>query len=356
VALEIPAVWSDDCLLHEPGGEVWIGLPDPGNEVPARAEVIRAALVSAGANVVAAVAHPDEAILAVHDGGLIDFLRDAWRLWDKAGYPQDPGQDRVVPYLFPHPGLVGDLDPSLPAAMSARTGMYAFDTMTPIGERTWEAARGAVDVALTAADLVLAGAPVAYACTRPPGHHVTRSAYGGSCYLNSTAVAAQYLRDRGVQRVAIVDVDAHQGNGAQAIFAGRDDVLTGSVHVDPRAGWFPHFVGFETESTSTNRNVPLAPGTGDAEWLEAVQEVAAWAQGTEALVVALGVDAAEDDPTSPLQVTAHGFREAGRILGALRVPTVVVQEGGYVLETLGALVLAALTGIGEAQRERPVRA
>jgi acetoin utilization deacetylase AcuC-like enzyme len=350
VALTVPLVWSDGCLLHEPGGELWIGLPDPGNELPARAHAIRSALVSAGAPVVTAAPHDDEEILAVHDEGLVSFLRDAWALWQEAGYPEDPGQNRVVPYLFPHPGLIGQLEPSVPAALSARTGMYAFDTMTPIGEGTWAAVRAAVDVALTAADLLLAGTPVAYACTRPPGHHVTRTAYGGSCYLNNSAIAAQYLRDQGDSRVAIVDVDAHQGNGAQAIFAGRDGVLTGSVHVDPRAGWFPHFVGFESESTQTSRNLPLRPGAGDDEWIAAVGELADWAGQAEALVVALGVDAAENDPTAPLQVTVEGFREGGRLLGALGRPTVVVQEGGYVLETIGDLVLAVLEGIEDGRR------
>jgi acetoin utilization deacetylase AcuC-like enzyme len=231
--------------------------------------------------------------------------------------------------------------------MSARAGMYAFDTMTPIGARTWDAARAAIDVSLTAADLVHGGAPVAYACTRPPGHHVTRSAYGGSCYLNNTAATAQYLREHGARKVAVLDVDAHQGNGAQAIFRGRGDVVTGSVHVDPRAGWFPHFVGFQSESDETNRNLPLPPGAGDEEWLHAVRELAGWAREADALVVALGVDAAEDDPTSPLRVTAEGFRGGGRILGALGLPTVIVQEGGYVPETLGVLVLAVLEGVEE---------
>ena len=345
--LSIPVAWSDRCLLHEPGGEVWIGLPDPGNEVPARAAIIRDTLVGAGATLVPAAMHGDDALLDVHDVGLVDFLRTAWDDWEKAGYPVDPGQDRVVPYLFAHPGLLAGQEPALPAAMSARTGLYAFDTMTPIGPTTWDAARAAVDVALTAADLVLAGAPVAYACTRPPGHHVTRSGYGGSCYLNSTAIAAQHLRNRGIATVAILDVDAHQGNGAQAIFRDRGDVLTCSVHVDPRAGWFPHFIGFAEESSETNLNLPLAPGAGDAAWTAAVAELAAWAAGADALVVALGVDAAESDPASPLQVTADGFRAGGRILGELGLPTVVVQEGGYDLATLGDLVLATLGGIEE---------
>jgi len=150
--------------------------------------------------------------------------------------------------------------------------------------------------------------------------------------------------------VAIVDVDAHQGNGAQTIFQNRDDVHTCSVHVDPREGWFPHFLGFEEETTASNRNLPLAPGAGDDEWVAAVRELADWAAGADALVVALGVDAATADPTSPLEVTEHGFRDGGRALGALGVPTVVVQEGGYDLSMLGGLVLAALKGIEEGRR------
>jgi acetoin utilization deacetylase AcuC-like enzyme len=344
VPLALPVVWSDDCLLHEPGGEVWIGLPDQGNEGPDRTLAIRRALVGAGASVVEAEPQDDETLLAVHDAGLVSYLRDAWRLWEEAGYPEDPGQDRVVPYLFPHPGLLAGTTPTAPTAMSARAGLYAFDTMTPIGPGTWAAARAAVNVALTAADLVADGTSVAYACTRPPGHHVTRSAFGGSCYLNNSAIAAERLRERGFARVAIVDLDAHQGNGAEAIFRERGDVLTCSVHVDPRAGWFPHFLGFE-EETDTNVNLPLDPGAGDEEWTAAVTRLAAWAKRADALVVALGVDAAVDDPAAPLNVTAAGFRRAGEALGALALPAVVVQEGGYDLAALGGLVLAALEGI-----------
>ena len=326
---------------------MWIGLPDPGNEGPDRALTIRDALLGAGASVVAVEPHDDSTLLAVHDPDFVAYLRDAWHLWHEAGYPEDPGQQRVVPYIFPHPGLLAGREASVPAAMSARAGLYAFDTMTPIGAGTWAAARAAVDVALTAADLVAEGARVAYACTRPPGHHVTRGAFGGSCYLNNSAVAAERLREQGFARVAIVDVDAHQGNGAQAIFFEREDVLTCSVHVDPRAGWFPHFLGFEDESTETNRNVPLDPGAGDPEWVAAVESAAEWVRGVDAIVVALGVDAAENDPTSPLRVTANGFNAGGRALGALALPTVVVQEGGYDLAALGGLVLAALEGIEE---------
>ena len=202
--------------------------------------------------------------------------------------------------------------------------MYCFDTMTLIGPGTWEAARGAADAALTAADLVAAGeAPAAYACTRPPGHHVTRTAYGGSCYLNNAALAAARLREALGGPVALLDVDAHHGNGAQSIFAERTDVLTGSVHVDPAAGWFPHFLGHAGETCGgTNRNLPLAPGSGDREWLAAVQELARWARGTApaGLVVALGVDAAGGDPESPLEVTEDGYRAGGPGARRARAP------------------------------------
>jgi acetoin utilization deacetylase AcuC-like enzyme len=340
----MPVVYSDRHRLHEPGGEVWIGVRTPGTELPERAERIRAAVEEAGARVVEAEPHGDD-VLALHDPALVEYLATAWDRWRDAGLTEH--QDRVVPYIFAHPGLAPA--PHVPAAAAARAGMFAFDTMTLIGPGTWEAARAAVDVAVTAAGLVLGGAPVAYALCRPPGHHVTRTAFGGSCYLNNAAAAAHTLR--GVHdRVAVIDIDAHHGNGAQSIFAADDSVLTGSVHVDPAAGWFPHFLGFADETDGANRNAPLAPGTGDAEWVAAVEQLVAWAGGASALVVALGVDAARADPESPLDVTAAGFRAAGRAIGAAGLPTVVVQEGGYDLDTIGGLVVAALEGIEEGMR------
>jgi acetoin utilization deacetylase AcuC-like enzyme len=157
------------------------------------------------------------------------------------------------------------------------------------------------------------------------------------------------LRDAGHGTVAVVDLDAHHGNGTQAIFWERGDVHYGSAHVDPGAGWFPHFFGHahETgagEGEGTTRNLPLAEGTGDGPWLEAVRDLAGFAAGADALVVSLGVDAAADDPESPLQVTADGYAAAGRLLGSLGLPSVVVQEGGYHLGTIGGLVAAYLDG------------
>lgn len=355
MALELPVVWTDAHRLHNPGAEIWVGVRTPATEVAERAELIRTALVDAGAHVVSAEPHADDALLAVHAEELVTYLRAAWNEWERAGLTIDPGQDRVVPYVFPHPGLVRGLEPREPVAPWARPGMHCFDTMTLVGPGTWEAARGAVDAALTAADLVLAGEHAAYACCRPPGHHVTRTAYGGSCYLNSAAVAAQHLSREGSSRVAVLDVDAHHGNGAQSIFWERGDVFTGSLHVDPEAGWFPHYLGFAVErgagpGEGANLNVPLAPGTGDDGWLAGFDVLveAARKHGSEALVVPLGVDAAAGDPEAPLAVTAAGFREAGRRLGSLELPTVLVQEGGYDLATIGPLVRELLEGLEEA--------
>jgi acetoin utilization deacetylase AcuC-like enzyme len=223
--------------------------------------------------------------------------------------------------------------------------------MTLVGPGTWPAARAAVDVALTAVDLVTAGERAAYALCRPPGHHATRSGYGGSCYLNNAAVAAVALRRAGHERVAVIDIDAHHGNGTQAVFWRRPDVLYGSVHVDPGAGWFPHLFGHAHETGAgrgrgTTRNLPLPEGTGDGRWVEAVGELADWAAEGDcsALVVSLGVDAAADDPESPLLVTADGYRSAGELLGGLAMPSVLVQEGGYHLPSLGGLVAAYLEG------------
>jgi acetoin utilization deacetylase AcuC-like enzyme len=334
--LAMPVVWSDRHRMHDPGG--------PGPEVPERADRIREVVAAAGAPLVDAAHQPVDVVHAVHDRALTEYLANAWHDWEAAGVPTVPGQERVVPSVFAHQGLGDDL--VLPAALTARAGYFAYDTTTLIGPGTWAAARAAVDVAVTAAELVNAGAPAAYACCRPPGHHATRGAIGGSCYLNNAAAAAARLRAHG--EIAILDVDAHHGNGTQAIFYADASVRTGSVHVDPGAGWFPHFVGFASETgAGANRNIPLDPGAGDDEWLGAMRQLAAWARPARSLVIALGVGAAASDTESPLGVTIGGFRTAGRILGSLKRPTVIVQEGGYDVDTIGALVREFLTGVEE---------
>jgi acetoin utilization deacetylase AcuC-like enzyme len=346
-------VWSPATKLHVPKGEVWVGLPDPGDEVPERVDRILAALPAPRFEHVEARAHDDTILAAVHDPAFLEHLRTAHAAWMASFIPGLVGQDRVVPYMFATGAMLDGLPGRTPVAIHARAGRYAFDTMTPIGPHTWESARAAVDCALTAADLVLGGQRAAYALCRPPGHHVTRAAFGGSCYLNNAAVAAEALRQGGFERVAVVDIDAHHGNGTASIFYERGDVFYGSVHIDPGAGWFPHVVGFADETgvgagAGATLNVPLPPEAGDQPWLDGVARLAdaVRAHGSTALVVSLGVDAAVDDPNSPLRVTRDGYGAAGELLAALGVPTVLVQEGGYHLPTLGRLVLGCVAAFG----------
>jgi acetoin utilization deacetylase AcuC-like enzyme len=345
--MTIPVVWSPQTRRHEPMREVWVGVATEGTEVPARVDRILDAL--GRHHRVAATVHDDSALERVHDEAFVEHLRTVHAVWSSGPYDEVVGQDRVVPYVFPTPGMTQGMPPSRAAAVHGRAGQYCYDTMTLVGPGTWEAARAAVDCALTAVDLVGAGAPAAYALCRPPGHHATRQGYGGSCYLNNAAVAAQGLRDAGHPRVAVVDLDAHHGNGTQAIFWERADVRYASAHVDPGAGWFPHFFGHAHEvgagdGAGATLNLPLPEGTRDDGWLEAVAALADSAAGVDALVVSLGVDAAADDPESPLLVTADGYAAAGRLLGSLGVPSVIVQEGGYHLPSLGGLVAAYLDG------------
>src|SRR5579859_1574149 len=352
----LPVVWSPDCLRHDPAGEVWLGVWEAGSEVPERATVLVDALTAAGATVTGASPHGDEALLAVHDADLVEHLATIWAQWEAGGYVSEHGRTRVVPYVFPTPGILGGLPMRSPAATHGRAGRFCYDTMTLVGPGSWEAIRAGADAALTAADLVAAGAPTAYALCRPPGHHVTAQAYGGSCYLNNAAIAAESLSRAGAGRVAVIDIDAHHGNGTQAIFYDRPDVYYGSLHVDPGAGWFPHYVGYADERGSgagadANRNLPLAPGTGDDGWLTGLEVIRADVRrrGADVIVVSLGVDAAAGDPESPLQVTLDGYARAGELIGALG-PVVAVQEGGYDLPSLGGLVVAALAGLAAGAR------
>ena len=342
--MSIPLVWSDRHRLHEPAAEIWVGVPRPAAEVPARAEAIRAALWLR-ARSSGRAARRRRARRGARRRAARRTSRGAWRDWEAAGLPDDPGQDRVVPYVFPHPGLIARPRAAVPAATWARAGYFAFDTMTLVGPGTWDAARAAVDVALTAADLVAGGAPLAYACCRPPGHHVTRTAYGGSCYLNNAAVAAQRCATGvdGPRRGHRHRRPSRQRHPGDLLRPRRRPHRVGARR--SRRGLVPPLPRVRRRDAApatgagANLNLPLPPGAETGNGCAAV----ARARGGRArarrrgLVVALGVDAAGGDPESPLQVTAAGFRAAGRALGAAGLPTVVVQEGGYDLAAIGPL-------------------
>jgi len=352
--MTLTAVWSEDSLAHDPKGEVWIGVLIEGDEIPERGTVMRGVVEDLGIEVVEPNEHDDTAVTAVHDPGMVAYLRTAYDEWIAAGYHEDPGQDRVVAYAFRHDGAFGHVADRPPKSRSAMAGVYCMDTCTVLGPNSYRGIRYAVDAALTAADLVLDTGGHAYAAVRPPGHHAGTDYFGGSCYLNNAAIAANHLAVKTDTRVGIVDIDAHHGNGTQQILYDRDDVVYTSVHVDPGEGWFPHWCGYADErgrgqGEGSNRNFPLAPGSGDDVFVDAVSAAMELVsdRGCELLVVSLGVDSGSADPNSPLCVTTPGFGRVGSILADAGLPAVLVQEGGYSLPDLAvdtAAVLAPFSG------------
>jgi acetoin utilization deacetylase AcuC-like enzyme/GNAT superfamily N-acetyltransferase len=278
----------------------------------------------------------DEHVKAVHDSDFVDYL--------KRVCAQVPPGESVYPYVFPIRNVARK-----PVDLPTRAGYYCIDTFTPLNANAWPAARRAVDCALTAAGLVPEGSRLAYALVRPPGHHAERRVFGGFCYLNSTAVAAHYLSR--FAKVAVLDVDYHHGNGTQDIFYQRGDVLTVSLHGHPRFA-YPYFSGFADEVGSGpgegfNLNVPLPEHLDGARYREelesALRRIARFAP--RFLVVALGLDTARDDPTGSWALVPPDFAENGRAVGALRLPTLIVQEGGYNTRNLGPCARAFLEGL-----------
>jgi acetoin utilization deacetylase AcuC-like enzyme len=335
--------------LHDPEHEIESSGLQPPFEHPGRAEAIRAALVADGGF---EIAEPPDwgtaPIEAVHDPGLVRFLASAWE-----EYQRDvrPAHD-VVPDVFALPGLREGMGGGRgePATVGARLGWWCFETTTPLTAGTYAAARSAVDCALSASRAVLDGASAAYGLCRPPGHHATRSLYGGYCFFNNAAIAAAFVAAESGGRVAVLDVDYHHGNGTQQIFYARDDVAFVSLHGDPRRA-YPYHTGFADETgagrgAGSTRNVPLPAGTDDDAYLAALDHALAAVDAFDPaiVVVSLGVDTYAGDPMCDLAVTTDGFARCGRAVAALDRPFVVLQEGGYADEALGANVAAWLTG------------
>jgi acetoin utilization deacetylase AcuC-like enzyme len=328
---------------HHGGKELHRGELVPCFEAPERAELILQAVRRAGLRVSEPREFPVEALHAVHDAAFVAFLRTAhaeWRAAGKAGF--------MLPTAFPARGLRQD---RIPAGLDGRMGYYSFDPGTPIVEGTWEAAFAAARCALTAAASVAQGARSAYALCRPPGHHAARATYGGYCFLNNAALAAQHLRDLGCRRVAVLDLDAHHGNGTQEIFWERPDVLFVSIHGTPETE-YPYYLGHADErgagaGEGFTRNFPLPR---EATWEQygptldaALDAVARF--GPDALVVSLGVDTFAGDPIGPIALRTGHFPIMGRRVAALRLPTVIVQEGGYAVADIGANVVGVLGGL-----------
>ena len=269
---------------------------------------------------------PERLLKRVHDGHFVDYLR-------RACSHLPPGKS-IYPIIFPIRNLQRP-----PKDIELQVGYYCMDTFTPFNSNAYLAARGAVDCAVTGAAVLLDEYSLAYALVRPPGHHAERRAFGGFCYFNSAAVAAEYLSDYG--RVAVLDVDYHHGNGTQNIFYERGDVFTVSIHGNPPAV-YPHFAGFEDEKgrgagEGYNLNLPLpesiTPERYHRTLAKALKKIRAFAPAY--LIVALGLDTAKADPTGTWPLRAEHFRENGRMIGAMKLPTLIVQEGGYRTRTLG---------------------
>lgn len=268
----------------------------------------------------------EQHIKKVHDPKFVDYLRQVCT-------SLEPGKS-VYPYVFPIRNAARP-----PKDLPVRAGYYCIDTFTPLNHNAYKAAKGAVDCALTAAKLLEKGYRLAYALVRPPGHHAERRLFGGFCYFNSGAIAANYLCREG--RVAVLDIDHHHGNGTQDIFYQRNDVLTLSIHGHPSFA-YPYFSGFSEEvgegaGKGFNRNYPLPETLDGAAYrpvlAKALKRIRAFKP--HFLVVALGLDPAAKDPTGTWSLTAADFEENGRMLGSLRLPTLIVQEGGYRTRSLG---------------------
>jgi acetoin utilization deacetylase AcuC-like enzyme len=335
--------------LHDPDHELESSGFQAPFEHPGRADVIRAALAADERFVIAepSFAVDTAAIEAVHDPGLVRFLATAWE-----DYQRDvrPVHD-VVPDVFALSGLRAGMGPlAEPAAVGARLGWWCFETTTPLTAGTYEAARSAVDCALAASAAVLAGERLAYGLCRPPGHHATTALYGGYCFFNNAAVAAAHVAATTGSRVAVLDVDYHHGNGTQQIFYERDDVAFVSLHGDPVRA-YPYHTGHADEvgagrGRGSTCNVPLAAGLDDDAYLVALERAltAVAAAAPDVVVVSLGVDTYVGDPMCDLALSTEGFARCGAAVAALGHPLVVLQEGGYADEALGANVASWLVG------------
>ena len=349
----IPVVRSDAHLAHSGLIELAGSRPIPCWESPDRALAIEAALRADGRFVFEApTEHGREPILAVHDPDLLDVIEHAWTDGLAAGATD--GSRPLIPDTYLLGSYAGGMAlHGLPASRHLRLGAYLFDTATPIVAGTWGAARAAVDVALSTAQRVVGGAPLAYGLCRPPGHHAARGMLGGYCYFNNAAIVAEWLRrEGGARRVAILDIDYHHGNGTQQILWERGDVLYLSLHADP-ARAYPYYSGYASETGTgagigRTRNWPLAARTGIDGYATALEEALAMVEAfapDAPLVISAGFDTFERDPIGDLALHTPDYAEIGRLIAALGMPTIVLQEGGYALDALGSNALALLSGL-----------
>jgi acetoin utilization deacetylase AcuC-like enzyme len=348
-------IYNDRHGAHMPKKEFFRGRMVDAADKPERAAQLWGAVAGSGLGQVLTVSdHGMGPIERVHSQPYLRFLQGAHAEWLALG-----GEGEAFPAVWPVRTLRHDVEPK---NFSARMGLYSMDNGTPLTEGAWSAAYWGAQATLSGLDALRTDPQrAAYVLTRPPGHHAGRDFFGGYCFVNHAAVAAQAARDQGAARVAVLDVDYHHGNGTQAIFYDRSDVLFVSLHGDPMTE-YPFYLGHADErgegaGVGFNLNLPLAAGTGNQAWLAALDEALARvrAYAPEVLIVSLGLDTAVEDPICSFSLQRPEFEEVGRRLASMALPTLLVQEGGYAVEAVGAHLLAVLRGF-TAQAENRERA
>ena len=326
-------------LDHAPLQELHNGGFTAYAESPARAE----ALLTGIGEVEVPADRGEAAIRAIHSADYLDFLKTAPARWAEAGRPGD-----VIGYVWP---VVGRRALTL-NRIDALIGQYSFDASTPLAADSYDAAYWSVQSALAALAAVQAGERAAFALCRPPGHHAGADYMGGYCYLNAAAITAQAARDAGAARVAILDIDYHHGNGTQDIFWDRGDVFYASVHADPATD-YPFYWGHADErgageGAGTTLNLPLPQGAtlGAFRAAQAAALDAIAAFGPDLLVVSFGADTWEGDPISHFKLATPDYTVLAADIAARGWPSVLLMEGGYAVEALGANLAAFLQGFG----------
>lgn len=323
---------------HDPQFFLSSGAPRPCPEKPARVQALLSGLAMLGIAPEPPADHGMDEIAAIHPAPYLTFLRTIHARWQKI----EGASAEVIPNI--HPASRAD---SYPKSAVGQAGFHMTDTSCPIGPSTWDAAYWSAQSAVAGGEALLSGTRAAYALCRPPGHHAFTDLAGGFCYLNNTAIAAQMLTMQG-RKVAVLDVDLHHGNGTQGIFYDRPDVLTVSLHAHPER-FYPFFWGYPEEhgrgaGEGANLNLALERGSADLPFQRALAQgldrIATW--GADTLVLALGLDAFVGDPFAGLAVTTEGFSQVGRMVRDANLPTLIVQEGGYLCPELGENLAAVL--------------
>jgi acetoin utilization deacetylase AcuC-like enzyme len=343
-------VYTEDHRHQDGKVELIDGKFVPPFEMPRRAQIVidRVKAKKLGP-IVAPKEFGLEPIRRVHDKGFVEFLRTAWDEWVLAHGAYD-----ALPLVWHTRGF--RKKPPLPEAIDGKLSYYAIDAGTPITAGTWRAVSAAANVALTGVEMVEAGERAAFSLCRPPGHHAGSDFYGGYCFLNNAAIAAQAFRDKGAKRVAILDVDYHHGNGTQEMFYGRADVLTISIHADPRQE-YPYFLGFADETgkgkgEGFHLNLPLRWGSAWDRYEGALQTAMKRIRkyGPDVIVVSLGLDTFKEDPISKFKLDHKDYLRMGAMIAGAGKPTLFIMEGGYAVDALGVNTVNVLTGFAQAAR------